>query len=109
MRVIVAARGGGGGVLPLLHSTAAPPPLPCSQVPRMERVADGLRWMGWPPICPLPLLSPEPRGIVGGCGPLQSGSSPSIFLEEAEELVAMETEKRQRDAGRYWGQAEIHT
>lgn len=45
----------------------------------------------------------------GGCGPLQSGSSPSIFLEGAEELVAMETGKRQRDAGRYWGQAEIHT
>ena len=54
-------------------------------------------------------LGPEPRGMGGGRGPLQSGSSPSIFLEGAEELVAMETGKRQGDAGRYWGQAEIHT
>lgn len=30
-------------------------------------------------------------------------------MEGAEELVAMETGKRQGDVGRYWGQAEIHT
>lgn len=42
-----------------------------------------------------PPLSLQPRGMGPGCGPLQSGSSPSIFLEGAEELVAMETEKRQ--------------
>lgn len=86
--------GGSWGPLPLLPPTAAPP-LPYSQVPRMGRVADGLGWMGWLPICPLPPLSLEPRGMVGGCGPLQSGSSPFIFLEGAEELVAMEMEKRE--------------
>lgn len=70
-----------------------------------------MAWGGWGgrPSVPSPPLSPESKGMGGGCGPLQSGSSPSIFLEGAEELVAMETEKRQRDAGRYWGQAEIHT
>lgn len=70
-------------------------PLPCSQVSRTVEAADGLGWMRWTPICPLPPLSLQPRGMGGGCGPLQTGSSPSIFLEGAEELVAMETEKRQ--------------
>lgn len=57
MGVIVAA----GGPLPLLHPTPVPP-LPRSQVPRMGRVADGLGWMGWPPICPLPPIVPRVKG-----------------------------------------------
>ena len=28
----------------------------------MGRVADGLGWMGWPPICPLPLHCPQSQG-----------------------------------------------
>lgn len=52
-----------------------------------------MAWGGWGgrPSVPSPPLSLEPRGMGGGCGPLQSGSSPSIFLEGVEELVAMET------------------
>lgn len=77
-------------------STPPAPPLLLSQVPRtVEAAADGLGWTRWTPVCPLPPLSLQPRGMGRGCGPLQSGSSPSIFLEGAEELVAMETEKRQ--------------
>lgn len=98
------------------------PPFFCS-IPLLSLLCHALRspgWDGegsrWPGVdgvaahlSPPPALSPEPRGMGGGRGPLQSGSSPSIFLEGAEELVAMETGKRQGDAGRYWGQAEIHT
>lgn len=57
MGVIVAA----GGPLPLLHPIAVSP-LPCSQVPRMGRIADGLGWMGWLPICPLPPIVPRAKG-----------------------------------------------
>lgn len=92
---VAVAAGGGGGCDTRICSTPPAPPLLCSQVPRTVEAADGLGWMRWMPICPLPPLSLQPRGMGGGCGPLQSGSSPSIFLEGAEELVAMETEKRQ--------------
>ena len=56
-----------------------------------------MAWGGWGgcPSVPSPHCPQSPGGMVGGCGPLQSGSSPSIFLEGAEELVAMEMGKRE--------------
>lgn len=91
VRIIVAAVGVcGTGICSI-------PPAPPAILSGPQNGGEQMAWGGWGgrPSVPSPPLSLEPRGMGGGCGPLQSGSSPSIFLEGAEELVVMETEKRQ--------------
>lgn len=96
--ILGSLRGQGWGPREQLRDPSfCPMPLTCQRWGEEQMAWGG---GGDRPSVPSPPLSPEPRGMGRGCGPLRSGSAPSIFLEGAEELVSMETGRGKRDAGR---------